>query len=78
MKKPNFQEAQWLKRIAQSPLMVTKRQDEEPFYCLQNGNSIPAKTAISLIKNGWVKGQRDGLFDDPQTYTALTPTGHYK
>ncbi len=70
--KPNHYQVAWLGRIARSPLMKTFIDDEVRFS-LQNGETVPAHTAKVLIRNGWVKPRRDGLFDDTQTYTALKP-----
>jgi hypothetical protein len=71
--RPNHYQAQWLRRIAQSPMMVTRVPGEPPRYSLQTGEIIPQRTAEILIRNGWLRAQRDGLFDDPQTYRAHTP-----
>jgi hypothetical protein len=35
------------------------------------GRTIAEPTARILIKNGWVKAQRDGLWDEPQTWATL-------
>jgi hypothetical protein len=71
--RPTGYQTLWLRRIASSPMMVTREPGEPTRYSLQNGHTIPSPTAETLIKNGWVKGERDGLFDEPQTYRALTP-----
>jgi hypothetical protein len=71
-KRPTDTQAAWLRRIARSPMMATRVPGEPTRYGLQNGNDVPAQTAEALIRNGWVKGERDGLFDEPQTYRALT------
>ncbi len=72
--KPNENQAQWLRRIAVSPLMKTCIEGEDaPRWSLQNGATVPAHTVSALIRNGWVRPVKDGLFDDPQTYLALTP-----
>jgi hypothetical protein len=72
-KRPTEYQTQWLRRIAASPMMVTRGPGEPVRYSLQNGATIPLLTAKTLIRNGWVKAERDGLFDEPQTYRALTP-----
>jgi hypothetical protein len=72
MKKPNTVEFSWLKRISYSAMMVTNRNGTKE-YSLQDGTPIPENVAATLIKHGWVVGQKDGLFDESQTYRALTP-----
>jgi hypothetical protein len=72
-KRPTEHQTVWLRRIAASPMMITREPGESVRYSLQNGATIPAPTAETLIRNGWVKAERDGLFDEPQTYRALTP-----
>jgi hypothetical protein len=72
-KRPTEYQTIWLRRIASFPMMVTRVPGEPTRYSLQNGHTIPSPTAETLIRNGWVKGERDGLFDEPQTYRALTP-----
>jgi hypothetical protein len=69
---PTLMQAQWLRRIAQSPLMVTHTPGEETRYSLQNGTTVPRPTAETLIRKGWLKAERDGLFDLPQSYRVLT------
>ena len=69
--KPTPAQANWLKRIASSPLMVTHSIDQGTRYSLQNGATVPAPTATTLIRNGWVRRDGDGLFGDTQTYRAL-------
>lgn len=73
VKRPTIYQSQWLNRIAHSAMMVTGVPGEEARYGLHNGSTIPTPTAKTLIENGWVKAERDGLFDEPQTYRALTP-----
>lgn len=73
MSRPNYREAAWLKRIAASPLMLTKVPGEDVHYSLQDGTPVPEATARRLIACGWLKAQRDGLWEEPQTYRALTP-----
>ncbi len=72
MKRPTKRAAAWLKRIAISPLMITKT-PEEKYYSLQDGTPVPPAIAHYLINCGWLKAERDGLFEEPQTYRALTP-----
>jgi hypothetical protein len=69
--KPTSSQANWLHRIALSPMMVTRTPGENDRYSLANGAVINERTAKILIRNGWVVGRRDGLpwFGDlPQTY----------
>lgn len=74
MRKPTLAQTQWLHRIALSPLMKTYIDGEpQPRFSLVSGETVPFPTASLLIRNGWVRPQRDGLFDDPQTYVALKP-----
>lgn len=70
--KPTDSQAVWLKRIAVSPLMKTHIEGEPlPRFSLQSGATVPLPTAQVLIRNGWVREQRDGLLpDDAQTYVA--------
>jgi hypothetical protein len=70
--KPNTVEFSWLKRISYSLMMVTNRNGTKE-YGLQDGTPIPENVATTLIKRGWVVGQKDGLFDESQTYRALVP-----
>ncbi len=72
-KRPSENQSRWLARIAQSPLMVTRVPGEEPRFSLQNGHTVPRSTVDVLIRNGWIKDERDGLFDDAQTYRVLKP-----
>jgi hypothetical protein len=72
-KRPSLIQASWLRRIASDPMMKTYVGNRVAVFSLQNGEEVPPHIAQTLIKNGWVKGQRDGIFDDPQTYIALTP-----
>lgn len=74
-RRPTEYQAQWLRRIAQSAMMVTRGPGEPIRYILQNGATIPASTAETLIRNGWLRAERDGLFADAQTYRTLTPNG---
>lgn len=74
MRKPTLAQAEWLRRIALSPLMKTYIDGEtQPRFSLACGTTVPFATASVLIRNGWVRACRDGLFDDPQTYVALKP-----
>lgn len=70
--KPTETQAAWLRLIAVSPLMKTHIEGEAlPRFSLQSGATVPLSTAQVLIRNGWVREQRDGLFpDDAQTYIA--------
>lgn len=68
--KPTRKQADWLKRIALCPLMKTYLPgDRELQYTLQDGTPVPLDLAERLIRNGWVKGRRDGLFGDQQSWT---------
>ena len=71
--KPTLDQTKWLRRIAQSPMIKTYVGSQMPVFHLTTGEAIPVKVAMALIRNGWVKGQRDGMFDDPQSYVVLTP-----
>ncbi len=72
--KPTYLQAAWLRRIAQSSMMKTYNENREPFFVISTtGERIPTVIAVTLIHNGWVKGQRDGMFDDPQSYVVLKP-----
>ncbi len=73
--KPTIYQSQILRQIASSPLMKTYLPDRRVTWGLQNGRPISEACANALIKNGWVKPQRDGLgmFDESQTYVALKP-----
>ncbi len=73
-RRPTAHQSSWLRRIAVSPLMVTKTEGILDSYSLQNGDPVPTYTAKTLIDNGWVIGERDGMFDIPQTYTVLKPS----
>ncbi len=74
-KKPSHFQTAILAQIARSPLMKTYDADHKAAWSLQNGTAISSPTAEALIRNGWVKPQRDGLglFDEGQTYFALKP-----
>jgi hypothetical protein len=72
MKRPTTAQAGWLRRIAHSRLIKTYRHDNpQPRYSLQSGQTVPARIANVLIRNGWVKRSGDGLFGDTQTYEVL-------
>lgn len=74
VKKPSLTQAAWLRRIAQSSMIKTYVEgDKHLHYSLATGEVVPPLTAKALIDNRWVRGQQDGMFDDPQTYIALTP-----
>lgn len=76
-KRPTYTQAAWLRRIALSPLMVTRTPEAGASYSLTNGAVVPEPTAKVLIRNGWVASECDGLFPDPaeaQTYRVRTPT----
>lgn len=71
--KPSTTQAMWLRRISLSPMIKTYIGNRVPVFSLANGEEIPPYVAMALIRNGWVRGERDGIFDDPQTYRVLTP-----
>jgi hypothetical protein len=70
--KPSTEEFRWLKRISYSSLMVTNHNGTKE-YGLQDGTPVPEDVAKTLIRRGWVVGQRDGFLDESQTYRVLTP-----
>jgi hypothetical protein len=71
--RPTEAQSRWLRRIAHQPMMITYIPGEEPRYHLADGLVVPAATANLLIRKGWVVGQRDGLFEQPQSYRVKTP-----
>ncbi len=71
--KPSHTQAMWLRRIAQSRMVKGYVGNKVPVFSLDTGEEIPPYVALALIRNGWVRGERDGMFDDPQTYRALVP-----
>lgn len=73
--KPSIFQTGILAMIAHSPLMKTYTADRKVVWGLTNGREISDKCAETLIRNGWVVPQRDGLdmFDETQTYTARKP-----
>lgn len=74
-KKPTQYQVKILAQIARSPLMKTYTPEWTVIWGLQNGRQISEECANALIRNGWVKPLRDGLglFDESQTYVALSP-----
>lgn len=70
---PTIVQYNWLRRIALSPLTLTRQPGEPARYSLANGATVPETTVRVLIRNGWVRPQRDGLFDDCQTWVARKP-----
>lgn len=74
-KKPTIFQTKILAAIAHSPLMKTYSADKKTIWALQNGREISDKCAEALIRNGWVKPQRDGLglYEESQTYAAIVP-----
>jgi len=74
--RPSTTQATWLRRIAVSPMMKTYIGNKQPVFHLSSGEEIPPYIAQKLISMGWVRGQKDGLYDDPQTYVALKPKGN--
>ena len=69
---PTAFESTWLRRIAASALMVTYVPGHDESYSLLDGTGVPLGLARRLIARGWLRGSRDGIFDQPQTYRALT------
>ena len=76
-KKPSIYQTNILAQIARSPLVKTYSANHKTIWGLANGEEISEACANALIRNGWVKPQRDGLglFEGTQTYVALTPRG---
>jgi hypothetical protein len=75
-KKPTLYQAAILKQIAGSMLTKTLLPSRAvPLWQIEGGSEISHECAQALIRNGWLKPNRDGLsmFDESQTYTALTP-----
>jgi hypothetical protein len=75
-RKPTLYQAGILKQIYQSPpLIKTYSSDHKVLWSLANGTPVPDGTVKVLIRNNWLKPNRDGLsmFDDSQTYVALKP-----
>jgi hypothetical protein len=72
--KPNHYQAGILSLIAQSFMIRTKNEGVPDEFSTNTGVTIPRLTAELLIRNGWVRAQRDSMFDlVPQRYDALTP-----
>jgi hypothetical protein len=48
---------------------------EVPVWIIDGDGEISHECAMALIRNEWVKPNRDGLsiFDESQTYSALKP-----
>lgn len=67
-RRPTETQARWLRLIARSPLMKTYIPDDPAPHYSQNGMVVPLPTAEVLIRNGWVRGRRDGLWGDEQSY----------
>jgi hypothetical protein len=51
----------WLKRIAQSPIMLTYCEGRR--FSLQNGTEVPSDVAEALIVEGRLCGDKDYLFN---------------
>ena len=74
VKRPSETQARLLQRIAQSYMMVTQIPGEPDSYHFPNGEPINGNAAQALIRNRWVKGNLDSMFDSkPQRYDALKP-----
>lgn len=73
--RPTEGQTKWLRRIALSPMMVTQQEGDERRFSLQNGQTVPRNVAEALIMRGWVRGDRDSLFDltMSQTFRVLKP-----
>jgi hypothetical protein len=68
--RPTVVQSNWLRRIALSPMMVTRIPGEPARYSLTDGARINEGTARALIRNGWLRPSSDGLFGDSQTFHA--------
>lgn len=76
MAAPNRTQCRLLRQIARSRLIKTRLPDRpEPLWLIDGGEEIPHALAVSLVRNGWVVPQRDGLdmFDETKSYVAQTP-----
>lgn len=73
-RKPTTAEVTALRVIAQDGgLMVTYRAGRDPIYSTFAGKPIAADLAKRLIDNSRLTGNRDSLYGDPQSYSALKP-----
>lgn len=75
-RKPTKYQSRVLAMIARHSLMKTFVPTRPlPFWHVEGIGEISHECAQALIRNGWVKGNRDGLpmFEETQTYRALTP-----
>lgn len=76
-KLPTHYQAGVLRQIARSRLIKTHIATKlEPVWTIDGtGVEISNQCAQALIRNGWIKPNRDGLsmFDESQTYSARVP-----
>ena len=75
-KKPTIYQSGVLARIAQSKLIKTRLPTKEvPLWIIDGDGEISHECAQALIRNGWVKPNRDGLsmFEESQSYSVLKP-----
>ena len=83
MSKPNSLQTEWIRRIAlNGPLMKTyleKRRgsvltgNREVTYSLADGTAVSNSVAERLIRSNMLVPQKDGMFDDCQTWRVKTP-----
>jgi hypothetical protein len=75
-RKPTSYQSSILARIARSRLIKTRLPSKDvPVWIIDGSGEISHECAQALIRNGWVKPQRDGLsmFEESQSYLALVP-----
>ena len=72
MPKPTIADMKLLTRIAHNPLLKTGA-GESAEYSLANGEAVNRAQAERVIMNGWVIGNRDGLFGMSQSYRCRRP-----
>jgi hypothetical protein len=74
-KLPTEHQTKVLRRIAETGcMMLTHSKDGRDRYTDASGSTIAESVARALIRNGWVVGQRDPMFDlTPQSWRARTP-----
>lgn len=70
--KPNLSDTKLLQQIAHQSLLKT-RVGKDWEYSLADGSPVHRRDAERLINNGWLRGNKDGLFGDSQTFSALKP-----
>lgn len=75
-RKPTKYQTKVLAKIARTRLIKTLLPSRDaPLWVIEGGDEISNECAQALIRNGWLKANRDGLgmFDESQTYNALKP-----